>query len=52
MQLKLYGGKQKELDEIIKDQVESIGYTLPDTHVSSKFIPIGGSDVIFVNLYT
>ena len=41
-----------ELDEIIKDQVESIGYTLPDTHVSSKFIPIGGSDVIFVNLYT
>ena len=29
----------------------SIGYTLPETRISSKFIPTG-SDVIFSNLYT
>ena len=51
MQLKLYGRQQKELSEINKEQVESIGYTLPETYVSSEFIPIG-SDVIFTNLYT
>ena len=51
MQLKIYGGKQGPLEGIDKDQAESIGYSIPETHVSSEYIPIG-SDVIFVNLYT
>lgn len=51
MQLKLYGGQQQAIEEISMEQIESIGYTLPGTHVSSEVIPVG-SDVIFINLYT
>ena len=49
--MKIYGGQQQEIEVISGEQVESIGYTIPGTRVSSEVIPIG-SDVIFINLYT
>ena len=49
LQLKLYGGQTKILN--IVDNAEFIGFTLPNTSVSSKIIPID-SDVIFMNIYS
>ena len=49
--MKIYGAQQQEIQEISAEQVDSIGYTIPGTHVSSDVIPIG-SDVVFINLYT
>ena len=49
--MKIYGAQQQEIEEISAEQVDSIGYTIPGTHVSNEVIPIG-SDVIFINLYT
>lgn len=49
--MKIYGAQQQEIQEISAEQVDSIGYTIPGTHVSSDVIPID-SDVVFINLYT